>query len=107
MILVIVLLGVVAVYIHFISPRLNPEQRIRNFMDQNMFSEAEAELEKILESDPNNFKAHYQLGDLYFSQDMIDKGVLQFEEVLRINKFTHEVVRYDIMSRLGRVYLCR
>ena len=107
LILLIVILGAIVVYIYFLSPRLNPAERAKAFMDQNMFSEAEAELRKILEINPGDFKTHFQLGDMYFDQNMVDQGVIQFEELIRLNKFTHEIDKYYILRKLGKAYLLR
>lgn len=103
----IVILGSVVYYIYYLAPKLNPVNRAQSFLDENQVEEAILEFKKILDRNPANFLAHFKLGELYFGEDMVDQGVLHFEEIIKIGKFSHEVEKIDVMRSLGRVYLGR
>lgn len=103
----IIILGTMVYYIYYLGPKLNPVNRAQTFLDENQVEEAILEYKKILDKNPANFFVHYKLGELYFNQDMIDQGVLHFEEILKIEKFNAEVEKINVMRSLGRAYLGR
>lgn len=103
----IIILGAIVYYIYYLAPRLNPLNRAQGFIDQNMFDEAVVEYKKMLESNPANSVVHYKLGELYFANKMIDQGVLHFEEIIKINKFSHEVDKFEVLRQLAEAYLSR
>lgn len=43
-------------------------------------------LKKAIELDDNNYKAHYNLGNLYFADDKINMAIDEYKKVLRIKK---------------------
>jgi tetratricopeptide (TPR) repeat protein len=104
---IIIILGAIVYYLYYLSPRINPLNRAESFLDQNMVDEAIVEYRKILDSDPVNFLVHYKLGTLYFENDEVDQGVIHYEEVMRINKFTFEVEKIKVMRKLAESYLFR
>ncbi len=104
---IIIFLGAIVYYIYYLSPKINPMNKAESFLSQNMINEAIVEYRKILDNDPGNFLVHYRLGSLYFKNDEADKGVIHFEEIMRINKFTVEVDRATVMRKLAEAYLLR
>ncbi len=104
---IIIILGAIVYYIYYLSPRINPLNKAESFLSQNMTDEAIVEYRKILDTDPGNFLVHYKLGTLYFNNDEIDQGVIHYEEVMRINKFTVEVEKVKVMRKLAESYLLR
>lgn len=104
---IIIILGAIVYYIYYISPRINPLNKAESFLQQNMINEAIIEFRKILDNDPGNFLVHYKLGTLYFDNEEVDKGVIHYEEVMKINKFTVEVEKVKVMRKLAKSYLYR
>ncbi len=104
---VIIILGVSVGYIYYLAPRLNPENRAKTFVDQNMISEAIIEYKKLLEKNPGDFRIHFRLAELYFGKGQMDEGVLHYEEVLRINRFNHEIDKIKILKKLSSAYMKR
>ncbi len=94
-------------YLYYVAPRRNPLNRARNFINQKMFDEAIIEYKKALDRNPSDFTTHYRLGNLYLSLNKVDQGVLHLQEVLKINKFSVEVEKIDILKNLARSYLQR
>lgn len=43
-------------------------------------------LKKAIDSDKNNYKAHYNLGNIYFSEKQYNAALKKYREVLRIKK---------------------
>jgi tetratricopeptide (TPR) repeat protein len=104
---IIIILGAIVYYIYYLSPRINPLNKAESFLKENMIDEAIFEYRKILDIDPGNFLVHYKLGTIYFNTDEVDQGVIHYEEVMRINKFTFEVEKVTVMRKLAESYLLR
>jgi len=107
LITLIVILGTIVFYITYLGPRLNPLNKAEGFINQNMVNDAILEYKKLLENNPANFKVHFKLGELYFQQGMVDQGVVHFEEIIKIDKYSHEIEKAAIQRKVGKAYLSR
>ncbi len=104
---ILIISGVLFLYVYYIGPKLNPVLRAETFMQQNMVKEAIVEYKKILDRDPDNFVVHYNLAQIYFKRDEIDKGVIHLEHVMRINKYNYEVEKGNVLRMLAQAYMYR
>jgi tetratricopeptide (TPR) repeat protein len=100
-------LGAVAYYLVYIRPRFDPVRRAELFEKQGMLKESIIEYRKVLENRPGDPTAHYRLAGLYMKLNEIDQAIIQFEELLRIGKFTYEIEPLDVQKRLAHAYYLR
>jgi tetratricopeptide (TPR) repeat protein len=100
-----IILGIIFVYLYYLSPRLNPLNRADFYLNQNLIDQAVQEYEKIINQNPYNPVAHYKLGMLNFNLNQIDKGVYHLEQVIRINKYSNEVKKIDVERKLAEAYI--
>jgi tetratricopeptide (TPR) repeat protein len=102
-----VILGLSLVYIYVLVPRMNPYNRAMSYLNQDMIDQAVIEFRKILDTNPNNFMAHWNLANINFDRHEIDEGVLHLEEIRRIDKYNSEVPKADVERKLAEAYLLR
>jgi len=107
LIIIVIILGMVAYYIYYIAPRLNPFNRAKNLVDQDMIDDAILEYKKVLEKNKGNAQVHYVIAELYLKKGEIDEAVTHLEEVMKINNFSYEFSRVDVQLKLARAYLYR
>ncbi len=99
------LLGIVAYYLYFIAPKLNPFNRAESFLNEDKIEEAITEYIKILDKAPYDISVHKKLADLYLKQGKEDLAMKHLERLVDINRFTPDIVKSDIYRTLGRMYL--
>ncbi|HSV95577.1 MAG TPA: restriction endonuclease [Spirochaetota bacterium] len=100
-------LGVVGYYLVYIRPKFDPVRRAELFEKQGMLKESVLEYRKVLENRPGDPTAHYRLAGLYMGLNEIDQAIIQFEELLRIGKFTYEIEPLDVQKKLAHAYYLR
>jgi len=101
----IIVLGAVVSYIYYFAPKFNPVNRAEEFLNDDRIEEAIIEYKKILERQPKNFLVHYKLGNLYYSQGQLDRGIMHFEEVLNIDRYSYEIDKVELLRKLAKAYL--
>jgi tetratricopeptide (TPR) repeat protein len=107
LLIVVILLGAFYYYITAIRPKLRPAYRAEMFEKQNMLPEAAIEYRKILDDCPDDFTAHFRLGDIYLRLNETDNAINHFEEVMRLGKFNFAVDRVDVQKKLANAYYMR
>jgi len=94
------LAGFVVFYTFYLGPKLNPFNRGKKFLDEGKINEAIIEFTKVIEKEPNNYIAHYNLANLYLKQNVLLKAEEHFNKVLEIGKFTEDITRLNILQQL-------
>lgn len=102
-----IFLGLLAYYLFYIAPKLNPLNRAENFLKQDRVPEAVIEYKKALDANPDDFVVHYRLAGLYYTLKEADQAILHLEEVLRINKYNYEVEKLEVERKLAGSYFAR
>mgnify|MGYP001140500170 CR=1 FL=1 len=102
-----IIIGGVSLYLVYIKPRLDPSYRAEAFEKQSMMHEAIIEYKKVLDQRPNDFIAHFRLGNIYLKLNEIDQAILHLERVIQINKYNYEIDRLDIEKKLATSYYQR
>ena len=59
--------------------------RANIYIDQKKYTEAEAELKKVIEFDPKNAAAHYNLGVALYRQNKLDEAVLAYRKAIELD----------------------
>ncbi|MFQ5956341.1 MAG: tetratricopeptide repeat protein [Candidatus Brocadiales bacterium] len=55
------------------------------YVDKGQMEEAAMVYERALGSRPENFKLHYNLGNVYLQSGLVDKAIAEYEKALEIN----------------------
>lgn len=107
LIITVVILGAMVFYIYFVAPRINPQNRAQNFLDENRVEEAIVEFKKVLESQPYDINILWKLSELYISQGKFDQAATLLEKIVGINMYSAEVKKIDVLKNLAQIYLKR
>jgi len=65
-------------------------------LDDNMFDEAQAQLQQSLQADSNFVEAHALMGDLYRRKHQFKLAVIHYNKVIRLNPEFNRAVYYKI-----------
>jgi len=102
--IIILVLAAATYYLMYIRPKLDPAYRAGEFEKQNLMREAAVEYKKLLEERPSDFLSHYRLGNIYIRLNEIDQALPHFEEIIRINRYNHEVDKVDVLKAMAKLY---
>lgn len=103
----ILFLAVIAYYIFYLSPRMDPNNRAQEFIKLRRYHDAIVEYKKILDVKPFDFVTHYRLANLFLKINEIDQAALHFEKILELNKFNYEVDKLDVQKKMAQISIER
>ncbi len=86
----------------FFSSKL---EKISRLMDSGNYQSAIKDLKFIINKNASDAKAHYLLGECYFSIQNFEWAMPEFKQVLKLNKFGHNLSEHSVRSRLAQIYL--
>ncbi len=91
----------------FLAACSSPEDKLAKhrkraalYLEQNKYTEAIIELKNVLQLDPNDDRASYDLGEIYVKQRDEEKSFRYFSEAVRLNPGN-----MDARLRLGQIFL--
>ena len=64
-------------------------------------------LQSMLEENPRDPYVHFLLAEAYYKQQNFQQAILEYNQVLKINKFSTNVREGAVRSRLGNIYLAQ
>ncbi len=98
------IIAAVVVYIMFFTDRGDMYERALGAAARGDYTDARAMVRTRLDRDPDNPRAHYFLARIYGMEGDRSNELSHLIEVLRIDRFSPELKKIDIIKRIADVY---
>lgn len=102
--LIVVIIVAIAVYFLFFSNRLSFYERAEALASRGAYTDARGLIRSRLDSNPADFRAHYQMSRIYALEGNQDNELHHLKEVKRINNYSPNMDAMKILNRIGEIY---
>lgn len=104
---IIGVIGLFGVYVFktYVVPKKIEE--LAEMLKSGHLGPAIKKLQAMLEENPRDPYVHYLLAEAYYKQQNFQQAILEYNQVLKINKFSNNVREGHVRSRLGNIYLAQ
>lgn len=93
-----------AMYFFFVMERGDAYAKALVFAERGMFTDARGLIRGRLDSDPDNFRAHFAMARIYAIEGNPGQELYHLEEIKRINRYSPEINAITILNRIGEIY---
>ncbi|RME90562.1 MAG: tetratricopeptide repeat protein [Candidatus Hydrogenedentota bacterium] len=110
LVLVAGIIGIVGLFIFYIIKTYVVPKKIDEISEMiraGQLGPAIKRLQKLIEDNDRDPYTHYLLAEAYNAQKNYPKAMLEYKQVLKINKFSGKVKEAQVRSRLAKLYLAQ